>query len=173
MLYVPTYTHTRYPSLEHHPTCAVGGALLPLHTRYPSLEHHPTGAVGGALLPLHYPGEDSNGRMTLAYLQHARRWDSEPSWDFKRQCDALGVNRWNKNFLSDTHHDKLDRIARRSGLDASNIAEHARAAAHALAVAGAQLRQGEYDQATQRRVHAEFAAYAAAAEAYNPAGSPP
>jgi hypothetical protein len=134
---------------------------------YPSFERHPS----GALLPEFYPGEDSEGRMTLADLQRARRWGSEPSsGDFQRQCDALGVNRWHQDFLADEHNDRLDRIARRSGLlDAPNIiAEHARAAAAALAVAAAQLRQGEYNQATQQHVHAAFAAYAAAAEAYNP-----
>jgi hypothetical protein len=142
--------------------------------RYPLLERHPAGAVGGAVLPEYYPGEDSAGRMTIADLQRARRWDSEPSGgDFQRQCDALGVNRWNQDFLADTHNDRLDRFARRSGLvddDAPNIiiAERARAAADALAVAGAQLRQGDYNQATQRRVHAAFAAYEAAAEFYNP-----
>jgi hypothetical protein len=141
--------------------------MLP-HIRAP-LEHHPASTAGTALLPLHYPGEE---RWTndACQLQRARRWDSKPSADFQRQCDSLEVNRWNQNFLSDTHHNRLDCIARHSGLDESNIAKHARAAADALAVACAQLRRGEYiqyNQATQLRVHAAFAAYAAAAEAYN------
>jgi hypothetical protein len=83
--------------------------------RIPSLEPHPAGAVHAAVLPLRYPDEAKED-LVRAHYNFMRHWPT--SEDFQRQCDHLQVDRWNRDFLADTHDAKMDSLARQSGFNA-------------------------------------------------------
>ena len=67
----------------------------------------------------------------------------------------------------DDPHGRLS-AERANAVMAARTAEHALRAIDELTTASTQLANGEYDPATQRRVHAAFAAYERSAEFCNP-----
>ncbi len=107
----------------------------------------------------------ADGSMRPEHIRELRRWPY--SADFARQCDTFGLNPFHQNFTENAFHDLLD-VSAELGGHCKATSERSHAVIDAMAAAGQELAAGGLTPATQQRVYDTYAAYAAAAQIYDP-----